>query len=342
MLEKLIQKYRKDKVAGIDSILDFYHRKEQFNGTALIQYDGKIIYEKGFGMSDREKNIPNTGETQFRIGSTSKQFTSLLIMQLVNEDKLSVKDTIGKFLPGYIHGNLTVQQLLTHQSGVPNFTDIPKYFVKIMARKYTVDELVFLFCSDSLEFLPGTQFDYSNSNYVILADVIEKITGKSYSDVLAEKIFIPLGMKNSYFVSGAKGNKLAKGYINDQPEETYPVDNVAGAGGITSSAEDLLIWSNAMDSDRLLPKEKMNELFIPRVEWKEWDAYYGYGWMIDRNLFQVSKKNAVLYHPGTEFGFFDMLALQPDKGVVVILLNNTGDFPRFDMTDLILTVLNQE
>jgi len=341
ILERLLPKYKKDKTVRIDSILNFYHRKGQFNGTALIQYEGKTIYEKGFGMADKELNIPNTGETQFRIGSTSKPFTSMLIMQLANENKLSVNDTIGKFLPGFIHGNLTIQQLLTHQSGIPNFTDNPNYFIKIVARKYSADELVFQFCSDSLNFPAGTQFEYSNSNYVILADIAEKITGKSYSDILAQKIFIPLGMKNSFFVSGAKGNRLAKGYINDQPEILYPVENVTGAGGITSTAEDLLIWSNALDSNRLLPKEKMNELFLPRVEWKEWDAYYGYGWMIDRNLFQVSKKQTVLYHPGTEFGFFDMLVLQPGRGVVVILLNNTGDFPRFDITDLILDELNQ-
>jgi CubicO group peptidase (beta-lactamase class C family) len=340
ILERILPKYKKDRILRIDSILTFYHRKEQFNGTALIAYDGKTIFEKGFGMSDKELNIPNTGETQFRIGSTSKQFTSMLIMQLVYENKLNVHDTIGKFLPGYIHGEITIQQLLTHQSGIPNYTDNTNYLVKIVSRKYSVHEIVILFCSDSLEFVPGTQFNYSNSNYIILADVIEKITGKSYSDNLTQKIFVPLGMKHSYFVSPVTGGSLARGYINDQPEKPYPVDNVAGAGGITSTAEDLLIWSNAVDSSKLIPKEIMRELFIPRVEWKDWDAYYGYGWMIDRNLFQVSKKHSAIYHPGTEFGFYDMLVLQPDKGIVVILLNNTGDFPRFDITDLILDELN--
>jgi CubicO group peptidase (beta-lactamase class C family) len=340
IVRRLLQKYKRDKITGIDSILSFYHRKDQFNGSALIQYEGKIIFEKGFGMADKELKIPNTSETQFRIGSTSKQFTSMLIMQLVDEKKLSVHDTIGKFLPGYVHGSLTVEQLLTHQSGIPNYTDIPNYLAKIISRKYAVDELVSQFCSDSLEFQPGTQFQYSNSNYVVLADVVEKLTGKPYSDVLAQKIFKPLGMNHSFFVSGADGDKLAKGYINDQPENPYPVGNVTGAGGITSTAEDLLIWSNALDSNKLLNKENMNELFLPRVEWKDWDAYYGYGWMIDRDLFRVSNKHKIFYHPGTEFGFYDMLLLQQDKGVVVILLNNTGDFPRFDMTDLILDELN--
>jgi CubicO group peptidase (beta-lactamase class C family) len=340
-MAKYLRKNGKDRVKGIDSVISFYHQKNQFNGTALIQNEGKVMYEKGFGLANKELNIANTGQTQFRIGSTSKQFTSMLIMQLVNENKLSVSDTIGKYLPGYIHGNISIQQLLTHQSGIPNYTASPDYYVKIVSKKYTPEELVNQFCSDSLEFPAGTQFNYSNSGYVILADIIEKVTGKIYADVLAERIFIPLGMKNSFFVSGSQMQNLAKGYMNGQPENAYPVDNVIGAGGITSTAEDLLIWANALTLNRLLPKSEMDEIFKPRVEWKEWDADYGYGWMIDRNVFRVSKKHIVQYHPGTEFGFFDMLVIQQGKGIVVILLNNTGDFPRFDMTDLILNELDK-
>ncbi len=340
-LAKYLRKNSSDKIKGIDSVLSFYHGKNQFNGTVLVQDNGKLIYEKGFGMADKEKSIPNNGNTKFKIGSTSKSFTAMMIMLLEQANKISVNDTIGKFLPGYIHGNITIQQLLTHQSGIPNYTDNPEYLVKILSKRYTPDELVFKFCSDSLEFLPGTQFSYSNSGYVILADIIEKITGEKYADFLQEQIFLPLGMKNSYFVSATGMDSLAKGYINGEPENSYPVENVIGAGGITSTAVDLQIWANAMMNGKLLPPEKMQELFIPRVEWKEWNASYGYGWMIDRNIFQVSSKHSEIYHPGTEFGFFDMLIFQPDKEIVLVLLNNTGDFPRFDITDLILTELNR-
>ena len=340
-LAKYLRKNSGDEIKGIDSVLSFYHERNQFNGTALVQDNGKLIYEKGFGMADEEKSIPNSGNTKFRIGSTSKSFTAMMIMQLEQAGKISVHDTIGKFLPGYIHGNITIQQLLTHQSGIPNYTENPEYLVKILSKRYTPDELVFQFCSDSLEFLPGSQFNYSNSGYVILADIIEKITGKKYADFLQEQIFLPLGMKSSYFISVTGIDNLAKGYINGEPENSYPVENVIGAGGITSTAEDLQIWANAMMGGKLLPSEKMQELFIPRVEWKEWNASYGYGWMIDRSIFQASSKHIEIYHPGTEFGFFDMLVFQPDKGIVFVLLNNTGDFPRFDITDLILSELNR-
>lgn len=338
VLDDKLFKMKKDKALRIDSILSFYHNKNLFNGTALVSYDGKVIYEKAFGQADKEKNIPNTPQTQFRIGSTSKQFTAMLVMQLVNENKLSVEDSVGKFIPDYRNGRVTVQQLLTHQSGIPNYTDL--YFDKIVLKKYSVDEIVRKFCSDSLEFEPGTKFKYSNSGFVVLADIIEKITGKSYAVELSERIFTPLGMQHSYFGPVLHNATMAIGYINDEKESAYPIENEAGAGGIVSTAEDLLLWHNALSAGTILPKEKVEEMLKPRVQWDEYDASYGYGWMIDRLQFNASKKHTIQYHPGTEFGFFDMLVRQPDKNIFIILLNNKSDFPRFDMTDLILNELN--
>ena len=148
-------------------------------------------------------------------------------------------------------------------------------------------------------------------------------------------------MKSSCFGSEVNDTaNLARGYIGDQPETPYPPGNVTGAGGIRSSAEDLLLWSNGISSALLLPRDQVNELLKPRVEWPTWDAYYGYGWMTDRFLFDASKKHTIQYHPGTDLGFYTMLVRQPDKDITIILLNNTGDFPRFDIADLILNELN--
>jgi CubicO group peptidase (beta-lactamase class C family) len=341
VLSERLSKCGKDRSDRIDSILSFYYAKGQFTGTALIQTEGKVICDKGFGLANREEHLRNTPTTQFRIGSMSKQFTAMLIMQLVNENRLSVSDSVGKFIPGYSHGKVTIRQLLTHQSGIPNYTDNLDYRDSIFMKAYPADQLVRLFCSDSLEFEPGTQFRYSNSGYVVLADIIEKVTGKNYADVLQERIFRPLGMSSSYFRSAGPGVAgQAIGYVDNQREYPYHLENVIGAGGITSTAEDLLLWANALSTDKLLPKDKISELFEPRVEWPAWDAYYGYGWMTDRYLFEVSKKHTIQYHPGTDIGFYSMLVLQSDKNAVIILLNNAGEFPRFDMTDFILKELN--
>jgi CubicO group peptidase (beta-lactamase class C family) len=342
LLEAKLSKYKKDRAVRIDSILSFYHNLRQFNGAALVAYEGKVIYEKEFGSANREKNIPNTRQTQFRIGSASKQFTSMLIMQLAKEGKLNVGDPVSKFLPGYVHGAVTIEQLMTHRSGIPNYTNNQEHLAKTIIKEYSLEELVRLFCSDSLEFEPGTDFHYTNSGYVVLALVIEKITGKKYAEVLAEKIFTPLGMKSSFFGSRSPlSTNMAIGYVNDEPEMAYAVENIAGAGGITSTTEDLLRWNHALSSMSLLPVAEMNDIFKPRAEWKEWGANYGYGWMIDRLMFKSSDKHVIQYHPGTEPGFYTMLARQPDKGIVIVLLNNSGEFPRFEITDLILRELNQ-
>ncbi|HVU56952.1 MAG TPA: serine hydrolase [Puia sp.] len=340
-LSRLLQKYKKSPEEKIDSILSFYYHKGQFNGTALVKYKGKVIYSKGFGWADDGKQMLNTAQTQFVIGSTSKQFTAMLIMQLINEGRLSVDDTAGKYLPGFRNGRVTIGQLLTHQSGIPNYLGDQATVTDALTHKYTTEGLLERFCSDSLEFEPGTRMEYSNSGFVVLAAIVEKLTGKRYADVLAERIFIPLGMTHSYFgKEGRDTSMLAKGYINDTPELDYPIENELGAGGITSTAQDLLLWHDALSANTLLPKEKMDELFKPRVQWDEWGAWYGYGWMIDRLQFDAAKKHTIQYHPGTEIGFYDMLVRQPDKDIFIILLNNHGDFPRFDMTDLILNELN--
>ena len=113
-----------------------------------------------------------------------------------------------------------------------------------------------------------------------------------------------------------------------------------GAGGIVSTTEDLYKWSQALETDKLLPKEKLKQAFIPRAEYIGWDGDYGYGWMLDNYMFKASKKHEIRYHPGTDFGFYSMFLKQPDEGITIVLLSNTGDFPRFEIADLILNELN--
>jgi len=335
-IEDLLRKYPKNKAGRIDTILSFYNKKGLFHGNALVAYGRESIFQKSYNNSFTK----NHQKTQFRIGSISKTFTSMLIMQLENEGKLKVSDPIGMYLPDYVHGSITIEQLLTHQSGIPNYTVNDDHLEMILTKPYPLDELVLLFCNDSLEFEPGTKFKYSNSGFVLLSQIIEKVANKTYAQVLKDRIFTPLKMNHSYFGNPIDRTNLAIGYLYEKPEQNYYVQNVIGAGGITSTTEDLLKWSNAIETELLLPKEKMKELFMPRADYADWDADYGYGWMLDRYQFQASKKHQIRYHPGTELGFYSMFLKQPDEKISIILLSNTGDFPRFEITDLILNELN--
>lgn len=335
-IEERLNNLPKDKSIRIDSILSFYNNKDLFNGNTLISYEGKTILEKSYN-NDLTQNQSNS---QFRIGSLSKTFTSMIIAQLENEGKLKYSDSISEFLPNYKNGNVTIHQLLSHQSGIANFLSNGDHLNQIFTKEYTLEELVNQFCSDSLEFQSGTKFEYSNSNFLILSLIAEKILNKNYKDILNEYIFKPLNMTNSYFGESTDSTNLVTGFMYGKPEPKYYVQNVVGSGGITLTTADLLKWSNALDTSQLLPTSKIEQLIEPKAEYNDWDAYYGYGWIIDRYMFHSSKRHKIYYHPGTDFGFYSMFIKQPDNGITIILLNNTGEFPRFEITELILNELN--
>jgi CubicO group peptidase (beta-lactamase class C family) len=336
-IEEQLNKLPKDKSIRVDSILSFYNNKNLFNGNILITSEGKIILEKSYNNAITDNKL----NSQFRIGSLSKTFTSMIIAQLVNENKMNYGDTIGKYLPNYSNGKVTISQLLSHQSGIPNFLANDIYLSKILTGKYPLEEVVSLFCSDTLEFESGSKFEYSNSNFVILSLIAEKIIGKDYGEILSQYIFKPLNMKDTYYGEIKDRENLVTAFLYGKPEPIYDAQNVGGAGGITSTASDLLKWSSALDNEQLLSKSKIEYILSQKAEYNDWDAYYGYGWMIDRYMFSASKKHKINYHPGTDFGFYSMFVKQPDLGITIILLNNTGEFPRFEITELILNELNK-
>ncbi len=333
-VKKKLKKYPKDPSARIDSILTFYYDKGLFHGNALVSYNDNVLLTKSYPYQNQDINT----DSKFRIGSVSKTFTSMLILLLEKEGKLKVSDPISKYLPGYIHGDVTIEQLLTHQSGIPNYLSKNEYLVDVFKESFTSEQMVNRFCSDSLQFNPGAEFKYSNSGYVILARIAELVGEASFGELLKKMIFEPLNMTSTYF--GSEGEPTIEGYYYGQPETPYYQENVIGAGGIVSTSGDLLKWSKALTTNSLFDEELVGNAQAERVEYKDWEASYGYGWMIDRYLFKTSKKHKIVYHPGTDFAFYSMFLTQPDEDLTIVLLCNSGDFPRFEIADLILQVLN--
>ncbi|MET0394556.1 MAG: serine hydrolase [Chitinophagaceae bacterium] len=338
-LKTQLKKLPGDPAARADSILSYYYRQGAFNGTVLIRHQGQVILRKGYGLADREKGLPATDTTQYRIGSLTKTFTSLLVQQLAAEGRLQLSDSIGRYLTGYVHGQVTIEQLLTHTSGIPNYTNDPAALATVFTGTDPVAVLLARFGSAPLEFVPGNQFRYSNTGYLALAALIEKTTGLSYGEALQQRIFTPLQMKNTGF-----GNIPinSRGYWLNAPEPVYNPAQTAGAGGIASTVNDLLRWDEALYTPQLLPPDRLQQSFTPRAAYNDWDAWYGYGWMIDRKLFEASRHHSVIYHPGTDFGYYTMFVRQPDTRSLIILLSNAGDFPRFDLTDLLLNAINEK
>ncbi len=340
--EQRLRKLPKDPQLRIDSMLQFYHSKGQFNGMALVKQNGGVLLQKAYGYADQEKRLAANEHTAFRVGSLAKSFTAVVVAQLVQEGKMAFDAPVGRYLPGYAHGEVTIGQLLSHRAGIPNYTDNNEYLPQIIREPFSLAEIVTRFCSDPLEFSPGSSFHYSNSNFAVAALAAEKAAGIPFASLLRDRILTPLNMNDS-FSAGTPGQhpNVALGYSGKEQELSYQAANTTGAGGLYSSAGDLLRFNDALESGKLLRADLLDSLLRPHAEFKDYKASYGYGWMIDKGLFSASEKHLVTYHPGTDLGFFTLFVRQPDRDNCVILLNNTGAFPRFDLADLILRELNR-
>ena len=190
------------KQEEITKLIDTYTDYKTFNGSVLVAENGIVIYKKGFGFANMEWDIPNAPNTKHRLGSVTKQFTGMLILQLAEQGKIDLQAPITTYLPDYPKANgdiITTHHLLTHTSGIPNYTSFPGFFANDSRDPYTPTEFVKTFSEMDLDFPPGEKFSYSNSAYFLLGVLIEKISGKSYEQMLQDNIFTPLNMKDSGF-----------------------------------------------------------------------------------------------------------------------------------------------
>ena len=192
--------FSQTKTEQLDKLLNLYHEYGQFNGSVLIAEQGEVIYKKGFGMANMEWDIPNEPNTKHRLGSITKQFTAMLILQLVADDAIDLEAPITSYLPDYpkeTGDQITIHHLLTHTSGIPNYTAFPNFFKEQSRNPYTPDEFVEVFAHKKLDFAPGERFSYSNSGYFLLGVIAEKLTGKTYEQLLHDNIFTPVGMNDT-------------------------------------------------------------------------------------------------------------------------------------------------
>ena len=185
--------FTQDHAAKIQEVLSLAHKYRQFNGSALVAENGKVIYKRAFGMANMEWGIPNTPDTKFRLGSITKQFTAMLTLQLVEQGKIKLDAKISDYLPDYrqdIGQKVTIHHLLTHTSGIPSYTGQPGFFENVSRNPYKVADFVKKYTSGDLEFEPGAKYSYNNSGYFLFGAIIERVTGKSYEQVLKENISI--------------------------------------------------------------------------------------------------------------------------------------------------------
>ena len=340
--------FSQSKADKIDQLVSKYAEYEKFNGSVLVAEHGKVIYKKGFGMANMEWDIPNAPDTKHRLGSITKQFTAMLILQLVADGQLDLQAPITKYLPDYPKENgdkITTHHLLTHTSGIPNYTAFPKFFEDESRTPYTPDEFVKVFEDKDLDFEPGKQFSYSNSGYFLLGVLAEKSSGKTYEDLLHEKIFKPLSMNATGYdnhgdilKNRATGyEKQAGSYVNSRYlDMSIPY----AAGSIYSTVEDLYKWDQALYTNKLLSQKYMDMYFKPYIP-AFGGSDYAYGWGVSYSKLGKSTDSIfTLSHGGGINGFNTIISRTPSDKSLVVFLNNTGGAPLNDMSRAVFGIIN--
>ena len=330
-----------DKAAKIQEVLTLAHKYRQFNGIALVAENGKVIYKGAFGMANMEWEIPNTPDTKFRLGSITKQFTATLIMQLVEQGKIKLDGKLSDYLPDYrkdVGEKVTIHHLLTHTSGIPSYTGLPKFFEDVSRNPYKVDEFVKKYASGDLQFEPGSKFAYNNSGYFLLGAIIEKVTGKPYEQVLKENIFDPVGMKNTGYdhydtilqKRAAGYSKTPDGYTN-APYLDMSIPYAAGS--MYSTVEDLYLWDQALYTDKLISAKSKELMYTPFLE------KYAYGWTVaDATFKQNDQPVSEIAHGGGINGFSTIIARFPKEKNLIVLLDNTAQ-PMGPLSEKIARIL---
>ena len=315
-----------DKARKIDELVFLYNKYGKFNGSALVAENGKVIFKKGFGLANMEWNIPNQPDTKFRLGSITKQFTATLILQLVEQGKIKLDGKLTDYLPDYrkdTGAKVTIHNLLSHTSGVPNYTAQPGFFQNVSRNPFVVDDFIKKYASGDLEFEPGTKFNYSNSGYFLLGAIVEKVTGKSYEQVLKENILDPLGMKNSgYDHYNTIISKRATGYTKTPGGyENAPYLDMTipyAAGSLFSTVEDLFLWDQALYGDKILSAKSKELMFKPNL------SNYGYGFVMTKVTLGPTKMEVpVIRHGGGINGFNTTIVRLVNDKRLIVLLDNT-------------------
>jgi CubicO group peptidase (beta-lactamase class C family) len=335
-----------DKAQKIDALLKTYYDYGQLNGAVLVADGGKVIYKKGFGMANMEWEIPNQPDTKFRIGSVTKQFTAAIILQLVDEGKIKLDGKVTDYLTDYRKDTgerVTIHQLLNHTSGIPSYTGLPGFFQNESRNPYGVKDFVKKFASGDLEFEPGSKFSYNNSGYFLLGAIIEQVTGKPYAQVLKERIFDPLGMKDTGYDDDAPLiKKRAAGYqkTSDGYENAPYLDMLLpyAAGSIFSTVEDLYKWDQALYENKMVSAAGKELMFKPGL------SNYGYGFFIyDQPIGKTTQKAKITGHSGGINGFNSLFTRVVDQKSTIIILDNVG-LGRYqgNITNSIINILNNQ
>ncbi len=302
----------------IDKILISHTERETFTGAVLVARNGQILLSQGYGWADRDKQIPNTPPTRYRLGSITKQFTAMAILILQIQGQLNLHEPVCPYIPECPESwqEITIHHLLTHTAGIPDLTEFPD-FKTTKATPTTPEQTIARFKGKPLDFQPGEKWYYSNSGYILLGSIIEQVSGQSYEIFLQQNIFDPLQMTNTGY--DHNDGSLATGYtgVNSHWEKPDYIDMTLpyAAGGLYSTVEDLYRWDQALYTEQLVPQSSLDLMYVPHTKMAMHGL--GYAWFVG----QMNNHPAVSHGGGID-GFVTEIRRYIADEVTIIILSN--------------------
>ena len=329
------------KAAIIDSLFQKKHARQGFNGTVLIAQKGVIIYENAFGYRDFSSKTPLSLNSAFQLASISKTFTGVAILMMAQEGKLRMSDSIQQYLPGFPYHGITIGDLLSHRSGLPNYLYAFENKRKLYGTPPTNDTIVKWFMeADPLPApyaKPGKSFSYNNSNFVLLSCILEKVSGMSYADFMRSRIFEPLEMRHSYIDTFAPDSLLQLrtcGHNGNRACKRDFYDGVYGDKGVYSTVEDMARWHFALRNNCLLNAYWLKQAFTPRSFEKKSRHNYGLGFRLMTKNTNMNKVEYI-YHSGWWAGYSTMFWYSPANDYVIIILGNKRSMSVYEIKPVI-------
>lgn len=312
----------KNEIFRIDTLFRKLYQANQFNGNVLVAKGSEIIYRKSFGLAVKEQNVPLTDSSVFQLASVSKVITSIGVLLLYEQGKLKLDEKVSDLLTGFPYKEVTVRHLLSHRSGLPNYT----YF----CHEYIPDDTKQLSNQDVFDIMvknqpkaymnPGLRFNYSNTNYLLLALIIEKVSGKSYYDFLKEELFTPLGMNNTHTLLSldyTSPNHTFGYTVSFKPVANDRYDGVVGDKGIYTTTYDLFLLSTALYQGKLLSQSTQQLAYAPNSPEKKL-SNYGLGWRM-RSMDAADKE---VFHNGWWHGYRTSFHRRLKDSLTIIVLSN--------------------
>lgn len=310
--------------------LDDYLNAQAFSGAVLVAQGDEILHVGAYGFADRQAQRNNTVHTRFPIASLSKAFTAAAILQLQEQGRLSLDDTLDRHLPDFPAAErITVRQLLNHSAGLADYVDDWQDF---RYQAQTPQALVARFKDQPLEFEPGSDTAYSSSGFVLAGVLIEKLSGKSYAEYLQSHVFKPLAMSNSTY-GYPQGDKAVRGYEEGALQKATHPSAAYAAGGISSTVHDMHRWALALFDKRFLNEASLAEIFpqdrnAPGMGFGtgRFKVVFGLGWGIYKKDYGLEYA-----HSGHVDGFSSVIALYPQQQLNIVILSNEGSYEVYEL-----------